>query len=39
MEFGPIFRAMTRNKTGASLISLQIAVTLAVVVNSLVISN
>jgi putative ABC transport system permease protein len=39
MEFGPIFRAMTRNKTGASLIALQIAVTLAVVVNSLSIIN
>jgi putative ABC transport system permease protein len=39
MEFGPIFRAMTRNKTGASLIALQIAVTLAVVVNSLFIIN
>jgi putative ABC transport system permease protein len=39
MEFGPIFRAMTRNKSGASLIALQIAVTLAVVVNSLFIIN
>jgi putative ABC transport system permease protein len=39
MEFGPILRAMTRNKTGASLIALQIAVTLAVVVNSLFIIN
>ena len=39
MEFGPIFRAMARNKTGAFLIALQIAVTLAVVVNSLFIIN
>jgi putative ABC transport system permease protein len=39
MEIGPIFRAMARNKTGALLIALQIAVTLAVVVNSLFIIN
>ena len=39
MEIGPIFRAMARNKTGAFLIALQIAVTLAVVVNSLFIIN
>ncbi len=34
MEFGPIFRALLRNKTGAILIALQCALTLAIVVNA-----
>lgn len=34
MEFGPIWRAMLRNKTGAMLIALQIAVTMAIMVNA-----
>ena len=34
MEFGPIWRAMTRNKIGAILIALQIAVTMAIMVNA-----
>lgn len=34
MEFGPIIRAMLRNKTGPILIALQIALTLAVLVNA-----
>lgn len=34
MQFGPIWRAMLRNKTGALLIALQIAVTMAIMVNS-----
>ena len=34
MEFRPILSAMLRNKTGAILVGLQIALTLAVVVNS-----
>lgn len=34
MELGPILRAMTRNKTGAVLIALQIAFTMTVVVNA-----
>lgn len=33
-EFGPIFRALLRNKTGALLIALQIALTLAIMVNA-----
>ena len=33
-ELGPIFRALTRTRTGAILIALQIAVTMTVVVNS-----
>jgi putative ABC transport system permease protein len=33
-EIGPIFRALTRNKLGAILVALQIALTLAVVTNS-----
>lgn len=37
MEFGPIWRAMTRNKTGAILIALQIAVTMAIMVNAIAI--
>jgi putative ABC transport system permease protein len=39
MEIGPILSAMWRNKVGACLIALQIAVTLAVVVNALFIIN
>ena len=39
MEVGPILSAMWRNKLGAALIALQIAVTLAVVVNVLFIIN
>jgi len=35
MYLGPIVSAMLRNKTGAVLVTLQIAVTLAIVVNSL----
>jgi len=35
MEFGPIWRAMMRNKTGAVLIALQIAVTMAIMVNAI----
>lgn len=34
MEFGPIIRALLRNKTGAILIALQCALTLAIVVNA-----
>ena len=34
MEIGPIFRALTRNKLGALLIALQIALTLAIVTNA-----
>ena len=34
MEFGPIWRALMRNKTGAILIALQIAVTMAIMVNA-----
>ncbi|HUO82956.1 MAG TPA: FtsX-like permease family protein [Gammaproteobacteria bacterium] len=34
MEFGPILSAMLRNKTGPALIAIQIALTLAVVVNA-----
>ena len=34
MEFGPIMRALSRNKTGAVLIALQIAFTMTVVVNA-----
>ncbi|MEM7708600.1 MAG: FtsX-like permease family protein [Pseudomonadota bacterium] len=37
MEIGPIWRALTRNKTGAILIALQIAVTLAIIVNAVAI--
>ncbi|MEM9333353.1 MAG: cell division protein FtsX, partial [Pseudomonadota bacterium] len=37
MEFGPIFRALLRNKGGAILIALQIAVTMAIMVNSIAI--
>jgi len=35
MEIGPIWRAMKRNKTGAILIALQIAVTMAIMVNAI----
>lgn len=35
MQFGPIWRAMMRNKTGAILIALQMAVTLAIMVNAI----
>jgi putative ABC transport system permease protein len=35
MELGPIWRAMTRNKIGAILIALQIAVTMAIMVNAI----
>ena len=34
MEFGPIWRALMHNKTGAILIALQIAVTMAIMVNA-----
>ncbi len=39
MEFGPIFRAILRNKTGAILIALQCALTLAIVVNAIFITQ
>jgi putative ABC transport system permease protein len=35
MDFGPMLSALVRNKTGAILVALQIAVTLAIVINSL----
>ena len=35
MEIGPIWRAMMRNKTGAILIALQIALTMAIMVNAI----
>ncbi len=35
MHFGPIWRAMLRNKTGAILIALQMAVTMAIMVNAI----
>lgn len=34
MHFGPIWRAMLRNKTGAILIALQMALTMAIMVNA-----
>lgn len=37
MEFGPVWRAMMRNKGGYLLIALQIAVTMAVMVNAIAI--
>ena len=37
MEFGPIWRALKRNKSGFMLISLQIAVTMALMVNAVAI--
>jgi putative ABC transport system permease protein len=39
MEIGPIFSALTRNKVGALLIALQVALTLAIVCNALFIIN
>lgn len=39
MEIGPILRALSRSKTGPILIALQIAFTLAVVVNALFLIN
>lgn len=39
MEFGPIFRSMTRNKLGVILISLQIAFTMTVIINAIFIIN
>lgn len=35
MDFGPMVSSLMRNKTGAILVALQIAVTLAIVINSL----
>ena len=35
MHLGPIWRAMLRNKTGAILIALQVAVTMAIMVNAI----
>ena len=35
MEFGPMLSSLMRNKTGAILVAVQIAVTLAIVINSL----
>ncbi len=35
MQFGPIWRALMRNKTGAILIALQVAVTMAIMVNAI----
>ena len=35
MDFRPMLSALMRNKTGAILVALQIAVTLAIVINSL----
>lgn len=37
MEFGPIWRAMLRNKSSYLLIALQIAVTMAIMVNAIAI--
>lgn len=39
MEFGPILRAMARNKLGMILIALQIAFTMTVVINAIFIIN
>ena len=39
MEIKPIFNALLRNRTGAFLIAVQVALTLAVVVNALFITN
>ncbi len=39
MEIRPIVSALLRNKTGAVLVVLQIAITMAVIVNSLFIIN
>ena len=35
MGFGPMLTALLRNKTGPLLVALQVAITLAVVINSL----
>ncbi len=35
MQFGPIWRALMRNRTGAILIALQVAVTMAIMVNAI----
>ncbi|MBT0587156.1 ABC transporter permease [Alteromonas oceanisediminis] len=37
LEIGPLWRALLRNKVGASLIAIQVAVTMAIVINSLAI--
>jgi putative ABC transport system permease protein len=37
MEFGPIWRALLRNKGGAILIALQVAITMAIMVNAIAI--
>jgi putative ABC transport system permease protein len=39
MEFGPIWRAALRNKTGVALIMLQVAFTMAIVVNAIAIAQ
>jgi len=39
MEFGPIWRASLRNKTGALLVVLQVAFTLALIVNAVAIAG
>jgi putative ABC transport system permease protein len=39
MEFGPIWRAALRNKTGVVLIVLQVAFTMAIVINSIAIAK
>ena len=39
MEFRPIFSTLLRNKTGALLIALQVAISLAILVNALYIVN
>ncbi|MDT8399310.1 MAG: FtsX-like permease family protein [Pseudomonadales bacterium] len=39
MEFGPIWRAALRNKTGILLIVLQVAFTMAIVINSIAIAQ
>ena len=35
LEIGPIFRALLRNKVGAILIAIQVAFTMAIIVNSI----
>jgi putative ABC transport system permease protein len=39
MEFGPIWRAALRNKTGALLVVLQVALTMALVINAVAIAQ
>lgn len=39
MEFGPILRAMTRNKLGVLLVTLQVAFTMTIIVNATYIIN